>query len=93
MNLMPLMPRRLPRLFQSHPPSPGRRRPAPTGDAAGSADDDSAGCGWFDSSHALSAGLMVLEDPPGGAADRLEPSWSDTLIAFAGPLVHWEHAR
>ena len=37
-------------------------------------DDGPAGCGWFDSSHDLLAGLFVVELPPGEGVAEFQRS-------------------
>ncbi|MEO5734428.1 MAG: hypothetical protein ABIN96_11535 [Rubrivivax sp.] len=73
MSLMSMMPRRVPSLFERRAPMLGRVKRPPAADAAAAPDDAAAGCGWFDSSHALSAGLVVLEHAPCSATGRLLP--------------------
>ncbi len=79
----------------------GHGAPTPVDDAAAEGSTpETAGCGWFESSQALSAGLMVSEHPvrDDAASLRVGPHsglwvlpWGDTLIAtWTGTQ---EHAR
>lgn len=75
----------LSRLMHRAPlPATRVRRPAPTlPPPAAGGDDDPPGCGWFDSSHALQAGLQVHEHANADTLAQLMPlaAWIELQLA------------
>lgn len=71
----PLFPSLFPSLTRTPPPAarPARAMDIPAASDSGGGGDDAgpAGCGWFDSSHDLLAGLSVTELAPSEEAAEL----------------------
>lgn len=81
MTLMPRLLRQMPRLLSTLA-VPSCRLPRETAVATDAESaDEAGGCGWFDSSHALRAGLTVFEQRAGSDADGAAEAQVE--------LLHW----